>query len=68
MAALLIRAATLEGAGEGILYFIRPQWEKLASADVSNQSFYILSGFLLLYICLKNKEPGRRTLNKYILF
>ncbi|KAJ3644807.1 hypothetical protein Zmor_022510 [Zophobas morio] len=32
--ALLIRAATLEGAGVGILYFITPDWEKLLSAKV----------------------------------
>lgn len=35
MVTLLVRAATLEGAAEGVLYFIRPQWHKLASADVS---------------------------------
>ncbi|CAH0564756.1 unnamed protein product [Brassicogethes aeneus] len=32
--ALLIRAVTLEGAGEGILYFITPQWDKLKDANV----------------------------------
>lgn len=35
MIALLIRAVTLEGAGEGILFFIRPQWDKLLEASVS---------------------------------
>lgn len=35
MITLLIRAVTLEGAGNGILYFITPEWDKLASADVS---------------------------------
>lgn len=35
MITLLIRAVTLEGAWNGILYFIRPQWGKLLSANVS---------------------------------
>ncbi|EFA08707.1 Sodium-dependent nutrient amino acid transporter 1-like Protein [Tribolium castaneum] len=32
--ALLIRSVTLEGAGQGILYFVKPNWEKLLSAQV----------------------------------
>uniref|UniRef100_T1GP88 Sodium-dependent nutrient amino acid transporter 1 n=1 Tax=Megaselia scalaris TaxID=36166 RepID=T1GP88_MEGSC len=32
---LLIRAVTLEGALEGILFFIKPQWDKLLSPQVS---------------------------------
>lgn len=32
---LLIRAVTLPGAWNGILYFIRPQWDKLLDANVS---------------------------------
>lgn len=32
--ALLIRAVTLSGSEMGILYFIRPQWEKLLNAKV----------------------------------
>jgi hypothetical protein len=31
---LLIRGATLPGAGDGILYFIKPQWEKLGDPNV----------------------------------
>lgn len=34
LAALLIRAVTLEGSREGILYFVQPQWSKLADAKV----------------------------------
>ncbi|XP_014233935.1 sodium-dependent nutrient amino acid transporter 1-like isoform X1 [Trichogramma pretiosum] len=34
MLGLLIRAVTLEGAGEGILYFVRPQWDKLKDPSV----------------------------------
>ncbi|XP_072171202.1 sodium- and chloride-dependent glycine transporter 1-like [Diadema setosum] len=40
---LLIRGATLEGAGQGILYFIKPRFEKLKEAKVwlsaANQVF-----------------------------
>ena len=31
---LLVRGVTLDGASEGILYFIRPQWEKLFLPEV----------------------------------
>lgn len=53
---LLIRAATLEGAEEGILFFIRPQWDKLADFNVwyaaTTQVFFSLSvctGAVLTY-------------------
>lgn len=39
MIALLIRACTLEGAPKGILYFIKPDWNKLLSSDVSTFSY-----------------------------
>lgn len=32
---LLIRGVTLEGASEGILYFIKPDWGKLLRVEVS---------------------------------
>jgi len=32
---LVVRGATLEGSIDGILYFIVPDWQKLASPDVS---------------------------------
>jgi SNF family Na+-dependent transporter len=35
MIALLIRGATLPGAGQGILFFIEPQWGELLNPEVS---------------------------------
>ena len=35
MIALLIRGLTLPGASQGLLFFFTPQWEKLASLQVS---------------------------------
>lgn len=35
--AMLVRAVTLDGAATGILYFIRPNWAKLADAKVKQQ-------------------------------
>jgi solute carrier family 6 amino acid transporter-like protein 5/7/9/14 len=35
MITLLIRGATLPGAGQGVLFFIEPQWEELLNPEVS---------------------------------
>lgn len=47
MFALLGRAVTLEGAATGILFFIKPDWNKLFEADVwyaaVTQCFFSLS-------------------------
>lgn len=34
MIILLIRAATLDGAIDGMIYFIKPQWDKILTAKV----------------------------------
>lgn len=34
LVAMLIRSVTLDGAADGILYFVKPRWEKLADANV----------------------------------
>ena len=36
---LLVRGVTLDGADEGILYFIRPQWDKLLDVNVRIMDF-----------------------------
>lgn len=44
LTALLVRALTLPGAYEGVLFFITPDWERLLSpgvwGDASSQIFY----------------------------
>ncbi|XP_069682879.1 sodium-dependent nutrient amino acid transporter 1-like [Periplaneta americana] len=56
MITLLIRGATLPGATDGILYFIRPQWEQLLTPKVwfsaVTQAFFSLGicfGGLIMY-------------------
>lgn len=34
LTALLIRGATLEGAGDGVLFYLQPDWEVLLEARV----------------------------------
>lgn len=31
---LLIRGVTLDGAADGILYFVKPEWDKLLDVNV----------------------------------
>lgn len=44
LTALLVRALTLEGSIDGILFYLTPQWERLLSpgvwGDASSQIFY----------------------------
>ncbi|XP_021912916.1 sodium-dependent nutrient amino acid transporter 1-like isoform X1 [Zootermopsis nevadensis] len=56
MIALLVRGATLPGAGKGILFFIEPQWEELLNPQVwynaVTQAFFSLNicfGTLIMY-------------------
>ena len=47
LTALLIRGLTLPGSSEGIMFYITPQWERLAEpgvwGDASSQIFYSFS-------------------------
>ncbi|XP_046989692.1 sodium-dependent nutrient amino acid transporter 1-like [Schistocerca americana] len=56
MIVILIRGATLPGAGDGILFFITPQWDRLLTIEVwyaaITQSFFSLTvcfGPLIMY-------------------
>lgn len=47
---LLVRGVTLEGASDGILYFIRPDWPKLLDASVNLfLKISLLSSIVLFY-------------------
>jgi solute carrier family 6 amino acid transporter-like protein 5/7/9/14 len=53
---LLIRSATLDGAIDGMIYFIKPQWDKILEAQVwyaaVTQVFYSLAvcfGAIIMY-------------------
>lgn len=35
---LLVRAVTLPGSAEGILYFLTPQWDQLLNLNVKNRN------------------------------
>lgn len=49
---LLIRAVTLPGAWNGILYFIKPQWDKLIQPKVWYAA--VIQVFFSLAICFGN--------------
>nr|XP_008196787.1 PREDICTED: sodium-dependent nutrient amino acid transporter 1 [Tribolium castaneum] len=63
MITLLIRAATLEGAADGMYYFIKTDWAKLAEADVwyaaVTQCFFSLNvgfGSIIMFASYNNFE------------
>ncbi|XP_050306156.1 sodium-dependent nutrient amino acid transporter 1-like isoform X2 [Anthonomus grandis grandis] len=68
MIALLIRAATLEGADKGMLYFIETDWNKLKDASVwyaaVTQCFFSLNvgfGSIIMY---SSYNPFRHNINR----
>ncbi|KAF5291489.1 hypothetical protein FQR65_LT01801 [Abscondita terminalis] len=67
LSALFIRAVTLKGSLKGILYFIRPQWDKLLQAKVwfsaITQCFFSLSigsGSIITYASFNRFEHNIR--------
>ncbi|XP_058828159.1 sodium-dependent nutrient amino acid transporter 1-like [Topomyia yanbarensis] len=52
MILLLIRACTLEGAGTGMLYFIKPQWDRIFEAKVWYSA--VTQMFFSLTVCFGN--------------
>ena len=53
---LLIRGATLPGAGEGILHFFEPKWEELLNAEVRELMILQLVAFLKHRMIFENKK------------
>jgi solute carrier family 6 amino acid transporter-like protein 5/7/9/14 len=62
--ALFIRGVTLPGSGNGISFYVTPQWDKLASpgvwGDASSQIFYSFSLGVgaLITLASHNKVSG----------
>ncbi|XP_058459188.1 sodium-dependent nutrient amino acid transporter 1-like [Malaya genurostris] len=52
MILLLIRASTLEGAGSGMLYFVKPQWDRIFEAKVWYSA--VTQMFFSLTVCFGN--------------
>lgn len=52
MLILLVRACTLEGAGDGMLYFVKPQWDKIFEAKVWYAA--VTQVFFSLTVCFGN--------------
>lgn len=47
---LLVRGVTLEGASEGILYFVKPDWPKLLDVNVRNRQVTIFNRHSIMFI------------------
>ncbi|XP_012261870.2 sodium-dependent nutrient amino acid transporter 1-like [Athalia rosae] len=71
MIILLIRAVTLEGAGEGILFFLTPKWDKLLEPTVwyaaITQCFFSLTVCLGAIIMFSSYNGFRHTLYRDVM-
>lgn len=50
LAVLFVRAVTLPGSGDGILYFITPQFDQLLNAKVNGKFFFNFVTIILLFV------------------
>ena len=57
---LLIRGVTLEGAVDGILFFITPQWDKILTPQVRTLSRILF----VKYVMSSWREKGFELLNR----
>ena len=66
---LLVRGASLDGAKNGILYYLKPEWNKLATIDVwtdaATQIFFSLSICTGGLITLSSYNPFKNNVLKY---
>lgn len=68
---LLVRGASLDGAIDGVLYYVKPEWHKLLTvsvwADAATQIFFSLSICMGGVITLSSYNPFRNNCLKYLL-
>lgn len=71
MIALLIRAVTLKGAMNGIIFFIKPQWDKLFDPQVwyaaVTQCFFSLSVCFGGVVMYSSYNSFRHNIYRYLL-
>lgn len=72
MIALLIRAVTLEGASNGIIFFIQPKWDKLFDPNVwyaaVTQCFFSLSVCFGGVVMYSSYNDFRHNIYRFISF
>ena len=61
---LLGRGLMLPGAINGIIYYIKPDWEKLAQFQVLNKTFFVFLLFFLVSGFIIEYRSGRTQAHK----